>query len=298
MARIRTLKPEITADEKLGRTSRDARLLFVFLITSADDGGRFRAAPAILRGLIFPYDDDLTNANVAAWLAELVGEGLVRVYEVHGETFGELVGWEKHQRVDNAGRMLFPAPGSTNGSTTSGDGEPVDLGGPPKNSEDFGGSPRDSASRRGVPRDSARTQDPGPRTQEGENTRGRAQRAGRSRARAPASGRGLRVCPHPEAFEQLWDGWPAAKRTRVEEARSAWADAAGDDPAAVLAAAATWQRWWAAEATPVKYIPRVGNWLRSGDWKLTPPSSGTDEQARLERKRQVIDDFVNGRDPP
>jgi|tagenome__1003787_1003787.scaffolds.fasta_scaffold20979335_6 hypothetical protein len=300
MARIRSIKPEIVGSEQLGRASIPARLLFTWLIPCADDGGRFRAAPELLRGLIFPYDNDVTNDDVATWLGQLTAAGLVRVYEVEGQTYGELTGWERHQRIDNARRLVFPPPTSTNGSATHGDigpvdpgAEPGDLGSPPNNSEEFGE----------IPLDLDQDQDQegeGDLDQEGNtHSRARTRSGAPSRTRAPASGRGRRVCPHPEAFQQLWDGWPAAKQTRFEEARAAWAELVVDvDPATVLAAAVTWQRYWAAEGIAPRYIPRVGNWLRSGDWKLTPASGGTDEQARLERKRSIIDDFVNGRDPP
>jgi hypothetical protein len=56
--RIRTLKPEMWADEKVGALTRDARLLFIGLITLADDAGRFRAMPSAILGHVFPYDLD------------------------------------------------------------------------------------------------------------------------------------------------------------------------------------------------------------------------------------------------
>jgi hypothetical protein len=304
MARIRSIKPEIVGSEKLGRVSIPARLLFTWLIPCADDGGRFRAAPELLRGLIFPYDDDVISDDVANWLGQLTTAGLVRVYEVAGQTYGELTGWERHQRIDNARRLLFPPPGSNgsaNGSATHGDANPVDadpgpgdVGIPPNSSEEFGGIPLD------LDHDLDQEGE-GDLDQEGNtHSRVRARSGARPRGKAPASGRGLRVCPHPEAFQQLWDSWPAAKASRFEEARAAWTEtvAAGVDPAAVLAAAATWRRHWDTEGIAPRYIPRPGNWLRSGDWQLTPPSSDADEGARLERKRSIIDDFVNGRDPP
>jgi hypothetical protein len=299
MARIRSIKPEIVGSEQLGRVSIPARLLFTWLIPCADDGGRFRAAPELLRGLIFPYDGDVTNDDVATWLGQLTAAGLVHVYEVEGQTYGELTGWERHQRLDNARRLLFPAPESSNGSATHGEPDAVDPGPEsgdlrisPKNSEEFGE----------IPLDPDHDQEgEGDLDQEGKtHSHARARSGARRRARAPASGRGLRVCPHPEAFQQLWDRWPAAKASRFEEARAAWTETVTDgvDPGAVLAAAETWRRYWDTEGIAPRYIPRPGNWLRSGDWQLTPPSSDADEQTRLERKRQVIDDFVNGRDPP
>lgn len=110
MPRIRTVKPEMPEDEKLGQVSRDARLTFMLLITRCDDHGRFRAAYPLLRGSLFPYDDDVTAKDVEAWVGELVDLGMVRLYRKDGETFGCLVNWAKHQRIDNAARSNLPAP--------------------------------------------------------------------------------------------------------------------------------------------------------------------------------------------
>lgn len=110
MPRIRTIKPEFPEDETLGRVSRDARLLFVLIWTRADDLGRFRASPAYLRGQLFPFDAELSTQDVAAWLAELEASGCVRSYIVREEHYAVVTNWGKHQRVDNAGRSLWPPP--------------------------------------------------------------------------------------------------------------------------------------------------------------------------------------------
>lgn len=119
-ARIRTLKPEIWEDEKLGRCSIGARLLFIGLITQADDEGRFKAAPTTLRARVFPHDDPLEHANgqlpgigaggldVDGWLDELAAAGIVRLYEVRGERFGDLPGWLKHQRIQRPSPSTIP----------------------------------------------------------------------------------------------------------------------------------------------------------------------------------------------
>ncbi len=109
MARIRTIKPELPEDETLGSCSRDARLLFILLLTRCDDHGRFRAAPALLRSL-YPYDEDVTAQMVASWLAELTAVNLVICFELEAQKYGAIAKWAKHQRVDNAGKPLYPAP--------------------------------------------------------------------------------------------------------------------------------------------------------------------------------------------
>lgn len=109
MARIRSLRPEVWDDEAVGSVCRDARLLFVGLITQADDEGRFRARSALLRARVFPYDD-LTAAEVDAWLDALHAAQLIVLYEVDGERFGYLPGWRQHQKIDRTTPSRLPAP--------------------------------------------------------------------------------------------------------------------------------------------------------------------------------------------
>lgn len=131
MPRIRTIKPETPEDEKLGAVSRDARLLFILLWTKCDDHGRFRASPVWLRNNLFPYDLD---TDVVTWLRELSAIGRVHLYRVDGESYGLVTNWAKHQRIDNAGKSLYPAPEDAN------DGEPGES---PQSSASLGDPPLD-----------------------------------------------------------------------------------------------------------------------------------------------------------
>lgn len=112
--RIRSLKPEMWADEKIGALSRDARLLFVGLITMADDEGRFRALPSAILGHVFPYDDDAAR-RLERWMRELESQGLVTRYEAEGFTYGSLNGWRKHQKINRPQASSLPTPWSLNG---------------------------------------------------------------------------------------------------------------------------------------------------------------------------------------
>jgi hypothetical protein len=107
---IRSIKADLCDDEILGSCSRDARFLFVALITRVDDHGRFRANPSLLRSRIYPYDDDVTGAMVSAWLAELADKDRVRLYEADGQQYLVIPRWPKHQRIDNAARSEIPPP--------------------------------------------------------------------------------------------------------------------------------------------------------------------------------------------
>lgn len=111
--RIRSLKPELWQSEQVGRLSRDARLLFVGLITLADDEGRFRALPAVILGHCLPYDEDAAR-RLERWLAELEQAGLVVRYNADGLPYGALPGFAGHQRINRPSQSKLPPP-SLNG---------------------------------------------------------------------------------------------------------------------------------------------------------------------------------------
>lgn len=108
--RIRSLKPECWEDEALGHVSRDARLLFVGLITQADDQGRLKAAVPLLRSQVFPYDHELDLSLISEWLGELETVGLISLYSRNERSYAALSGWEKNQKVDHAKDSEIPPP--------------------------------------------------------------------------------------------------------------------------------------------------------------------------------------------
>lgn len=109
MARIRTIKPSIWGDEKVARLSRDARLLYVGLISMADDDGRFLASPGAISGYVFP-NDDLPPSKITRWLAEIVAVGLVAAYECDGIRYGAHLNYRKHQRISHPQPSPLPSP--------------------------------------------------------------------------------------------------------------------------------------------------------------------------------------------
>ena len=111
MPRIRTIKPEIIDDEKLGTVHVGARWLFVSMIVLADDRGNLRGSPSYIRSRAFVYDDDIAVSDVEGWLQQLRSIGLVTLYSVHGERFAALTGWSKHQVVNHPAKTYpIPAP--------------------------------------------------------------------------------------------------------------------------------------------------------------------------------------------
>lgn len=109
MGRIRTIKPEFFRSISLSACPRDARLTFAGLWTEADDHGRGKADPRLLKGAIWSLDDDVTPADVDSHLARLEETGHIWLYVVNGERFFEIVAWQRHQAPSHRrGRGLYP----------------------------------------------------------------------------------------------------------------------------------------------------------------------------------------------
>lgn len=183
MPRIRTIKPEFAQSEAIGRLTRDARLLFVQLWTLCDDHGCCRAAVPVLAGQLYAYDNDAAEL-LPGWLAELEREGFVGLYEVEGSRYLAIVGWAKHQRVDNAGKRLVPPPPSAD---------------PEPENEARGDSPQ-SAADRGESR-----LDLGPRPRTTTKDQG---------APAAAARRARGVARPDEVPEQAWADWLAVRKAK------------------------------------------------------------------------------------
>jgi hypothetical protein len=121
MARIRTIKPEIMQDEKLAALEPLPRLVFMGMITQADDAGRLHDNVKLLDGLFFPFTDDTCGDA----LVELEGIGVILRYRANsGQRLIQITNWEKHQKVKNPSPYVLPAPVSdVDNSPSVGSGE-------------------------------------------------------------------------------------------------------------------------------------------------------------------------------
>lgn len=110
MARKRFLTPDIWSDAFIVRLSPQERLLFIGMITLADDEGRLRAEPAYLKGEIFPKDD-LTDDDVAT-LRDRLGrrKSSVYLYKVAGMSFILLPKWSRYQAPSHPSPSRLPPP--------------------------------------------------------------------------------------------------------------------------------------------------------------------------------------------
>lgn len=125
MARKRMIDPDFWSDEALGACNPLTRLLFMGLISQADDEGRLRGTPALIRSQVFPYDEDVTAAAVAAMIDTLAGFGLIVPYDVERQRYIHVVNFTKHQTINKPTPSRLPPPPETalpydDGSTTVG----------------------------------------------------------------------------------------------------------------------------------------------------------------------------------
>lgn len=96
MARIRTIKPEFWGDEKLAPLPAIARLVFLGLISMADDAGRVVDSIRAIDGFVFPETED-TARDALEVLIEL--GRLERGVTESGQRILQIVNWS-HQKID------------------------------------------------------------------------------------------------------------------------------------------------------------------------------------------------------
>ncbi len=225
MARIRTLKPEILEDEKTAALSDSAYRLFTSMIVLADDHGNVRADARWLQCQIWWAHG--SPPDVLALLVELSRLNLIHAYGVRGGTYVHVKGWEKHQRIDNAGKNRVPLPNDEDAQAIQLEPEALK-----------GESPRVAASRREIPLDPDPDPDPEREMDMGSRGEPREKRrpartaavfpgtwSPRSEERAKAAEVGLNCDAEVEAFRDhhtargtKFKDWDAAFRTWMRNA--------------------------------------------------------------------------------
>ena len=94
-------------NEDLADLGHTAMLLFAMLPMLADREGRLEDRPRRIKAQLFPYD----NTRVETHLDKLVEAGLVRRYEVGGESYIEIVNWSRDQKIHHTEKeSVIPEP--------------------------------------------------------------------------------------------------------------------------------------------------------------------------------------------
>lgn len=107
MPRIRTLKPEFWQDEKLSLLDPLTRLVFLGLISIADDAGRVLDNVKFIDGQLFPSTED-TAIDALDTLARL--SRILRYRVASGQSVIQIAGWANHQKVDHPSKYVLPGP--------------------------------------------------------------------------------------------------------------------------------------------------------------------------------------------
>ena len=110
MARIRTIKPDFFRSDDVAQLSYRARLTWVGLWTYVDDEGRGKDNARIIKGDLWPLEDDVTHKDVERDLNELTKAGRIRRYEVDGEKYLLILKWTDHQRIAKPTASKLPPP--------------------------------------------------------------------------------------------------------------------------------------------------------------------------------------------
>lgn len=104
----RILREGILTSERVNSLNWEAEVFYRRLMSVVDDFGRFTAHPSLLRAALYPLKlDTVRDANMERLLALVEQARLVRVYEVDGKRFLELLDFKQQVRAKES---KFPQP--------------------------------------------------------------------------------------------------------------------------------------------------------------------------------------------
>lgn len=107
MARIRTIKPEFWGDEKLSPLPPIDRLVFLGLVSMADDCGRLVDNLKVIDAAIFPSTQDSAEASLRT--LDQLGR-IVRGVTASGQRIIQITGFTKHQKIDKPNYLAALPP--------------------------------------------------------------------------------------------------------------------------------------------------------------------------------------------
>lgn len=112
MSRKRMIDPGIWNSEQVASLSVRQRLLFIGLISNADDEGKLKGSAAYIKSIIFPYDS-IPLTTIETDLNRLSKSIIVR-YRIDELWYIKLPTWHKHQYIREPKPSDIPDPmGST-----------------------------------------------------------------------------------------------------------------------------------------------------------------------------------------
>ena len=93
----------------------EAQRIFETLIVLADDWGRGRLIPEVIRGEAFISVPEsfakVTPDMIREWIDQIAGDGALTIYDVNGQEYYTLTGWDRYQRGGwQKAKSLLPDP--------------------------------------------------------------------------------------------------------------------------------------------------------------------------------------------
>lgn len=104
----RILREGILTSERVNALNWEAEVFYRRLMSVVDDFGRFSAHPSLLRAALYPLKlDTVRDANMERLLALVEQARLVRVYEVAGKRYLEMLDFKQQVRAKES---KYPTP--------------------------------------------------------------------------------------------------------------------------------------------------------------------------------------------
>lgn len=110
MARKRMISPEIWESSSFAELTDFAKLVFIGLISNADDEGKGEADAALLKSKLFPRDEKKRAADVKSALSEIARSTSTLFYSVEGHDYYALTTWRRWQKLDRPTPSKIPNP--------------------------------------------------------------------------------------------------------------------------------------------------------------------------------------------
>lgn len=104
--------PHIWESFSFAELSDLAKILFISLISHADDEGRGIAGAAYIKNITFPHDETRRVAEVQKALSEIALHTSTQFYQVDGREYYCLLNWTDYQKVDKPSKSKLPPPPS------------------------------------------------------------------------------------------------------------------------------------------------------------------------------------------
>ena len=82
----RMIHPDFWRSESMAQLTREQRLLFLGIVSNADDQGRLNAHPSLIRSDIFPFEDEPLD-KISADIEAIAATGSLLLYDVNGRSY-------------------------------------------------------------------------------------------------------------------------------------------------------------------------------------------------------------------